>query len=96
MLCTHFHFCCAYETSCLPAAPCLFRLRFAANTIFGDNNPSGRLPVSFPAPPASGSGYATDTWLSPPGGGPVIPTEYPGTDRGNGFPEVDYAEGLFM
>lgn len=40
-----------------------------ANTIFGDNNPSGRLPVSFPAPPASGSGYATDTWLSPAGGG---------------------------
>jgi beta-glucosidase len=67
-----------------------------ANTIFGDNNPSGRLPVSFPAPPASGAGYPTDTWLSPPGGGPVIPTSYPGTDRGRGFPEVDYTEGLLM
>ena len=67
-----------------------------ANTIFGDNNPSGRLPVSFPNAPASGSGFPTETWLSPPGGGPVIPTSYPGTDRGNGFPEVDFAEGLFM
>jgi len=67
-----------------------------ANTIFGDNNPSGRLAVSFPQPPASGSGYATDTWLSPVGGGPVIPTSYPGTDRGRGFPEVDYAEELLM
>lgn len=67
-----------------------------ANTIFGDNNPSGRLPVSFPAPPASGSGLPTDTWLSPPGGGPVIPESYPGTDRGNGFPEADFTEGLYV
>jgi beta-glucosidase len=67
-----------------------------ANTIFGDNNPSGRLPVTFPAPPASGSGLPTDTWLSPPGGGPVMPTSYPGTDRGNGFPEADFTEGLLM
>jgi len=67
-----------------------------ANTVFGDNNPSGRLPVSFPKPPASGSGFPTDTWLSPVGGGPVIPTMYPGTDRGNGFPEVDYTEELLM
>ena len=67
-----------------------------ANTIFGDNNPSGRLPISFPKPPASGSGFPTDTWLSPVGGGPVIPTSYPGTDRGNGFPEVDYTEELLM
>ena len=67
-----------------------------ANTVFGDNNPSGRLPISFPQPPASGSGFPTDTWLSPVGGGPVIPTMYPGTDRGNGFPEVDYSEELLM
>ena len=67
-----------------------------ANTIFGDNNPSGRLPVSFPQPPASGSGFPTDTWLSPVGGGPVMPTSFPGTDRGNGFPEVDYVEELLM
>jgi beta-glucosidase len=67
-----------------------------ANTLFGDNVPSGRLPVSFPAPPASGSGLPTDTWLSPPGGGPVNPEQYPGTDRGRGFPEADYSEGLFV
>ena len=56
--------------------------------------PSGKLPVTFPQPPASGSGYPTDTWLSPAGGGPVIPERYPGTDRGRGFPETDYAEEL--
>jgi hypothetical protein len=66
----------------------------AATTIFGANVPSGKLPLSFPKPPASGSGFPTDTWLSPPGGGPVIPTQYPGTDRGRGFPEVDFAEEL--
>jgi len=67
-----------------------------ANTIFGANNPSGRLPVTFPQPAPAGSAYPTDTWLSPPGGGPVIPTMYPGTDRGRGFPEGDYAEELLM
>ena len=37
-----------------------------------------------------------DTWLSPVGGGPVMPTSYPGTDRGRGFNEVDYTEGLLV
>ena len=50
-------------------------------------NPRGKLTISFPR-------SMTDTWLSPPGGGPIDPTRYPGTDRGGGFPEVDYAEGL--
>ena len=67
-----------------------------ANTIFGANNPSGRLPVTFPNPAPAGQQYPTDTWLSPAGGGPVIPTRFPGTDRGRGFPEVDFDEGLFM
>jgi beta-glucosidase len=56
-----------------------------AATILGANNPSGRLPVSFPA-------TMVDTWL----GNPVNPLQYPGTDRGRGFPESDYTEGLFM
>ncbi len=67
-----------------------------ATTIFGSNVPSGKLPITFPTPPASGSGLPTDTWLSAPGGGPVVPTSYPGTDRGRGFPEVDFPEGLTM
>ena len=56
-----------------------------AATILGRNNPAGRLPVSFPA-------SMTDTWL----GNPVNPAQYPGTDRGKGFPESDYTEGLLM
>jgi len=67
-----------------------------AATIFGENNPSGKLPLTFPNPAPAGSQFPTDTWLSPPGGGPVIPTAFPGTDRGRGFPEVDFAEELFM
>jgi hypothetical protein len=67
-----------------------------AATIFGENNPSGRLPLTFPNPAPPGSQFPTDTWLSPPGGGPVIPTAFPGTDRGRGFPEVDFAEELYM
>lgn len=62
-----------------------------AATLFGTNNPSGKLPLTFPNPAPPGSQYPTETWLSPPGGGPVIPTSFPGTDRGRGFPEVDYA-----
>lgn len=67
-----------------------------ANTIFGGNNPSGRLAVTFPKPAPAGSQYPTDTWLSPVGGGPVKNTSWPGTDRGRGFPEVDFSEELLM
>jgi hypothetical protein len=38
-----------------------------ANIIFGDVNPSGKLPVSFP-------NNMSDTWL----GNPVNPQQYPG------------------
>jgi len=31
-----------------------------------------------------------DTWLG------VNPAQYPGTDRGKGFPESDYTEELLM
>jgi hypothetical protein len=67
-----------------------------ANTIFGANNPSGKLPLTFPNPAPAGQTFPTDTWLSPVGGGPVIPTMWPGTDRGRGFPEADYSENLLM
>jgi beta-glucosidase len=53
-----------------------------AATLFGWNNPSGRLPVSFPA-------SMNDTWIT-------SPAQYPGTDRGRGFPESDYTEELLM
>lgn len=58
-----------------------------ADIILGAATPAGKLTVSFPK-------SNNDTWLSPPGGGPVIPSSYPGTDRGRGYPEVDYSEGL--
>ena len=64
--------------------------------LFTVNNPSGKLPLTFPNVPPPGSQYPTDTWLSPVGGGPVIPESFPGTDRGRGFPEVDFAEELLM
>ena len=67
-----------------------------AATLFGSNNPSGKLPLTFPNPAPAGQTWPTDTWLSPPGGGPVMPTSWPGTDRGRGFPEADYAEELLM
>ena len=39
----------------------------------------------------------TTSWLSPPGGGPIPQTSYPGTQRGNNtWCSVDYAEGLFV
>jgi beta-glucosidase len=62
-----------------------------ASTIFGDNNPSGKLPVTFP-------GSMLETWLSLPGPipGPINPEMYPGTDRGKGWPESDYNEGLLI
>ena len=58
-----------------------------ADVLLGAASPSGKLTVSWPA-------GDEDTWLSPPGGGPVQPESYPGTDRGRGYPEVDYSEGL--
>ena len=67
-----------------------------ASTLFGETNPSGKLPLTFPNPAPEGSQFPTDTWLSPAGGGPVIPESFPGTDRGRGFPEVDFSEGLLM
>ena len=67
-----------------------------AATLVGENNPSGKLPISVPSPAPAGQQWPTDTWLSPPGGGAVDPTMWPGTDRGNGFPEADYKEELLM
>jgi beta-glucosidase len=58
-----------------------------ADILLGAATPAGKLTVSFPM-------SNNDTWLSPPGGGPIIPSSYPGTDRGRGYPEVDYSEGL--
>jgi beta-glucosidase len=61
-----------------------------AGVLSGRYNPAGTLTVSFPA-------SLNDTWLSWPATfGPINPTSYPGTDRGRGFPEVDYNEGLFV
>jgi beta-glucosidase len=60
-----------------------------ADILLGEQNPAGKLTVTWPM-------TGLDTWLSPLGGGPVIPSRYPGTDRGRGYPEVDYDEGLFV
>jgi beta-glucosidase len=60
-----------------------------AALMLGVANPAGRLPISFPA-------NVNDTWLSAVDGGPVDARRYPGTDRGRGFPEADFAEGLEM
>jgi len=60
-----------------------------ADVLLGAASPAGKLTVSWPR-------SDNDTWLSAPGGGPVLPERYPGTDRGRGYPEVDYAEGLFV
>jgi len=60
-----------------------------ADVLLGAANPAGRLTVSWPR-------SDNDTWLSAPGGGPWLPERYPGTDRGRGYPEVDYDEGLFV
>ena len=61
-----------------------------AGLLGGRFNPAGKLTVSFPK-------TLNDTWLSwPTPGGPINPNSFPGTDRGGGFPEVDYAEGLFV
>jgi beta-glucosidase len=60
-----------------------------ADILLGQRNPAGKLTVTWPS-------TGLDTWLSPPGGGSVVPSQYPGTDRGKGYPEVDYSEGLFV
>ena len=60
-----------------------------ADVLLGASNPAGKLTLTWPA-------SNNDTWLSNGGrgGGPVDPAMYPGTERGNGYPEVDYLEGL--
>ena len=58
-------------------------------TLVGASNPSGRLTQSWPV-------SMQDTWLSATPGGAIDPSRWPGTDRGRGFPESDYAEGLLM
>jgi beta-glucosidase len=60
-----------------------------AAAIFGVVNPSGKLPISFPR-------SMNETWLSPTPNTPVPAHIYPGTDRGQGFLEADYAEGLLV
>lgn len=60
-----------------------------ADILLGNRNPSGKLTVTWPK-------TGLDTWLSPKGGGPVIPSSYPGVDQGKGYPEVTYSEGLFV
>ena len=58
-----------------------------AQTIWGMNNPSGKLPVSFPV-------SMNNTWLSTPPGGPIDPSLYPGSNQGGYNPVVNYSEGL--
>jgi beta-glucosidase len=60
-----------------------------ADILLGNRNPAGKLTVTWPQ-------TGLDTWLSPSGGGPVIPSSYPGVDQGRGYPEVNYSEGLFV
>ena len=84
--------------------PWLGSVRAVVNQLFGGQeanpvlsgllsgrlNPAGKLTVSFPASMES-------TWLSwPAATGPINPASWPGTDRGGGYKEVDYAEGLFV
>jgi len=60
----------------------------ADNLIKGGVTPSGKLILSFPT-------SMNNTWLSTTPGGPINPEQYPGTDRGRGFPETDFTEGLY-
>ena len=60
-----------------------------ADVLLGAANPAGKTTLTWPA-------SNNDTWLSGggAGGGPVDPAMYPGTERGRGYPEVDYKEGM--
>ena len=60
-----------------------------AAALLGLRSPEGKLALTFPA-------SVNDTWLSAAPGAPVDPNRWPGTQRGRGFPESDYAEGELM
>ena len=60
-----------------------------AAALLGARSPAGKLALTFPA-------SVNDTWLSSAPGGAVDPARWPGTQRGRGFPEVDYGEGQLM
>ncbi|WP_339102702.1 glycoside hydrolase family 3 C-terminal domain-containing protein [Haloterrigena salinisoli] len=53
-----------------------------ASLLFGDATPSGKLPITFAEREADYP--ATEE------------SEYPGTDRGDGYPVADYTEGIFV
>ena len=56
----------------------------AAAAILGENNPSGKLTLSFPS-------SMNETWLGSPR---LNPAQYPGTVRSNSWQEADYLEKL--
>ena len=58
-----------------------------SQTLFGLSNPSARLTISFPT-------SNNDTWLSPPGGGPVNPESYPGVVQVRSMMEKGYVWSL--
>lgn len=58
--------------------------------LVGAINPRGRLTITFPK-------TLNDTWLSGPGGGPILPERWPGVQLpGDDFSTVFYDEGLFV
>ena len=56
-----------------------------ASVIFGEVNPSGKLPLSFPS-------SESDTWL----GDPLNPGQYPGVKGPSGWQDATYAEELLI